>query len=306
MTKGKILWFNDKKGFGLAKSEDKEIFIHHSQIVTSSNNYKILYQDEEVEFEVYEDKGKTCAKNVKASSGKFKFELNNVQQKKKKKKRKPKNTENFNPSHKPTDARVVVGNPHSETYGKNILSRDMIYVPELLCKENDMTIYNKLLEEVKKTGKEEEGVWKLWHGDTHMIADDHLKWKQDCPTFNMIIEKLEKYFNMDIKATRLNWYQNSDHWKPYHHDAAAVKPHIAKIQNLTMAVSFGLERDASFEHAKTKTTVSMPQPNGSVYGFARDTNVIWKHGILQVDPKKRVEKGRISIIAWGYAKQIDV
>ena len=51
MTKGKILWFNDKKGFGLAKSEDKEIFIHHSQIVTSSKNYKILYQDEEVEFE---------------------------------------------------------------------------------------------------------------------------------------------------------------------------------------------------------------------------------------------------------------
>ena len=43
---------------------------------------------------------------------------------------------------------------------------------------------------------------------------------------------------MDIKATRFNWYRDSSEWKPFHHDAAAVKPHIAKIQNLTVGIFF--------------------------------------------------------------------
>lgn len=33
---------------------------------------------------------------------------------------------------------------------------------------------------------------------------------------------------MKVNATRLNWYRDSKEWKPYHHDAAAVKPEIAK------------------------------------------------------------------------------
>ena len=46
-----------------------------------------------------------------------------------------------------------------------------------------------------------------------------------------------------------------------------------------MAVSFGAERQAAFEHAKTKTTISMWQPNGTIYTFGRDVNVMWRHGI---------------------------
>ena len=56
------------------------------------------------------------------------------------------------------------------------------------------------------------------------------------------------------------------------------KEEKAKQSNLTVAVSFGLEREAAFEHANTKTVISMPQPNGSVYVFARDINVVWRHG----------------------------
>ena len=81
-------------------------------------------------------------------------------------------------------------------------------------------------------------------------------------------------------------------WKPFHHDAAALKEEKAKQSNLTVAVSFGLEREAAFEHATTKTVISMPQPNGSVYVFARDINVVWRHGILQEPPNKRKEEGK--------------
>lgn len=55
---------------------------------------------------------------------------------------------------------------------------------------------------------------------------------------------------------------------------------------------------AAFEDAKTRTTIAMPQPDGMVYCFARDANILWRHGILQ---EKEVKKeGRISIILWGW------
>lgn len=69
-------------------------------------------------------------------------------------------------------------------------------------------------------------------------------------------------------------------------------------QNFTVGISFGATREAAFEHAKTKTTISIPQPDGCIYAFAKDTNVIWRHGILQDIPSK--QQGRISIIAWGW------
>ena len=64
------------------------------------------------------------------------------------------------------------------------------------------------------------------------------------------------YISLLFQATRLNWYRDSTEWKPFHHDAAAVKPDKAKTQNFTVAVSFGMERDAAFEHAQTKTVSS--------------------------------------------------
>jgi hypothetical protein len=67
-----------------------------------------------------------------------------------------------------------------------------------------------------------------------VIADDKKGWKKKCPTFNMIVDRIRDYFNIDIKATRFNWYKDSLHWKPYHHDAAAVKPDKAKTQNVTI------------------------------------------------------------------------
>ena len=59
----------------------------------------------------------------------------------------------------------------------------------------------------------------------------------------------------------------------------------ARTQNFTVAVSFGVERDAAFEHAQSKNVISMPQPNGTIYTFSKDVNIIWRHGILQVTYK---------------------
>ena len=165
---------------------------------------------------------------------------------------------------------------------------------------NDKTIYNKLLEEIKLTG--EKDIWKLWHGDNHMIADDRRHgWKQKCPTFNMVIEKMKTFFDMDVKATRFNLYKDNTEWKPYHHDAAAIDQRKAKTQNFTVGITFGATRTTSFQHAKLKTRLDIPLSDGSVYTFAKKVNEVWMHGIVQ-EPEIKKE-GRISIILWGKNKQ---
>jgi len=214
---------------------------------------------------------------------------------------KPKNTESFVPSHKPADMRIMLGSGKDYKYPHVYHSRDVMIVPDLFSELfSDLgDVYTTILREMK----ERDNVWKLWHGDSHWIADDHMKWKHECPTFLKIIDILAAYFKMEVKATRLNWYRDTSEWKPYHHDAAAVDEKKAKTQNLTIGVSFGGTRDASFEHASTKTTVNIPLSNGMTYGFGSQVNIEWRHGIPQVKEVK--QEGRISIIAWGWADMTD-
>jgi len=202
--------------------------------------------------------------------------------------------------------RILVAQPGLTKYNKEYTNRDVLMVSDLYCQPQDLTIYDSLLKEIEESGIPTAQLFKLWHGDSHVIADDKMNWKEVCPTFMMVLDKIRDYFGMDIKATRMNWYRDSKEWKPFHHDAAAVKADKARNQNFTVAVSFGEERDAAFEHAKTKTKISMPQPNGTIYTFGRDINILWRHGILQVPPEKFVDKGRISIIAWGWIPQVEL
>ena len=212
-----------------------------------------------------------------------------------KKRNYPKNTENFNPSHE--HASMIIHTNIPNEYTEN----DVIIVPNFI---DDIGVYSKLLEEMGNTGIDESQLWKLWHGNSHLIADDHLNYKEKVPTFGKIIDKLKSEFKIDVKSTRFNWYKNSDDWKPFHHDAAAVKEHIAKVQNFTIGLSFGATREVTFENAKTKTTVSFVLQNGTAYAFSKNINVNWKHGIPQIPPEKKNLDGRISIIAWGSVNMI--
>jgi hypothetical protein len=208
------------------------------------------------------------------------------------------NTVDFKPDHTPAEMRVLVASGHSQRkYHREITSRDVIVVSDLFCKPEDKTIYQNLLKEAEGNKHHE---WKLWHGDNHLIADDRTRRNQSYPTFDMIINTIKEFFSMDVHATRFNWFRDTKDWKPYHHDAAAIKPEKAAVQNITVAVSFGTEREIAFQHAKTGSTVSFPLPNGTLYTFSNDVNVIWRHGVPQVPPEKQINEGRISIVAWGW------
>ena len=232
----------------------------------------------------------------------------------------PKNTETFEPNYTPPDMRILY-DCSIDKCKLSIQTQDVIIAPNLFCDQDNFDIYNKLLDEMKNCGIENNKLWKLWHGDTHLIADDHLHWssktiftpqgtKNNVPTFHMIIDKISKFFNMEIKATRFNFYRDNNDWKPFHHDAAAVKPEKAKTQNFTVGISFGYTRDIAFEDALNNTgnrrIISIPLPNGSTYCFTRDININWKHGVLPLKNKYNSELGRISIIAWGFVNQYDL
>jgi CspA family cold shock protein len=63
MSRGKVKWFNDAKGFGfITEDNGQDVFVHHSEI--KSDGYRTLEEGEAVEFEVIAgDKGPR-AKNV--------------------------------------------------------------------------------------------------------------------------------------------------------------------------------------------------------------------------------------------------
>lgn len=226
-------------------------------------------------------------------------------------KRRTKNTESFEPNYSPADMRVLVEVSGEKKKSQlSLQSKDVIVVPDLFCKEEDWTIHNRLLEEMDNCGVDSDKLWKLWHGDSHLIADDHMNFKDKCPTFLKVLDRIRDYFGMDIKATRFNLYRDDKDWKPFHFDASAVKPDKAKIQNITVGVSFGRTREIAFEDALEnkghRRVVAFPMPNGSTYVFCKDINVNWRHGVPAIPENKQMNKSRISIICWGWKEQDDV
>jgi CspA family cold shock protein len=65
MPTGRVKWFNDQKGFGFITPDDgsKDLFVHHSSIVSSG--FKTLRDDQAVEFEVGQGPKGPHATNVK-------------------------------------------------------------------------------------------------------------------------------------------------------------------------------------------------------------------------------------------------
>ncbi len=64
--KGLVKWFNSSKGYGFLITDDEtEYFVHWKSIVTKSpNELKVLYPNEEVEFDTIETEKGIQAINI--------------------------------------------------------------------------------------------------------------------------------------------------------------------------------------------------------------------------------------------------
>lgn len=62
-TKGKVKWFNNRRGFGFIESEDgRDLFIHFSAIKTEG--FKTLKDGQAVEFDIVEGEKGLQASNL--------------------------------------------------------------------------------------------------------------------------------------------------------------------------------------------------------------------------------------------------
>ena len=63
MAKGKVKWFNNKKGYGFITPESgNDVFVHFSAI--NGDDYKSLEEGQDVEFDVEQGPKGEQAKNV--------------------------------------------------------------------------------------------------------------------------------------------------------------------------------------------------------------------------------------------------
>lgn len=63
MTRGKVKWFNAKKGYGfISTDEGNDVFVHHKEI--QSEGFRTLKEGEEVEFDIAQGPKGELAKNV--------------------------------------------------------------------------------------------------------------------------------------------------------------------------------------------------------------------------------------------------
>jgi CspA family cold shock protein len=65
MASGKVKWFNPNKGFGFIEPNDggKDVFVHITAVEKAG--LRNLYEGQELEYELQEDKGKVSAANLK-------------------------------------------------------------------------------------------------------------------------------------------------------------------------------------------------------------------------------------------------
>lgn len=77
--------------------------------------------------------------------------------------------------------RIIVG-PNRPELNKPVKHDDVMIVPEFFCKEDDWSLYYKLIEEMREIQSKKENSkadWISWHEGAHLISKD----PSGCPTF---------------------------------------------------------------------------------------------------------------------------
>ena len=197
----------------------------------------------------------------------------------------------------------------SETVSK-IVSGNAVYIEGFHCEEDDFRYLEQLAEDLEEsrystTSSKRKGEEDF--GGGVMNWSKHLK--QENPefseTFRTVVERMASYFDVDVYATRLNFYRDGSDWKPYHHDSHAFGANGRK-EDFTMGASFGAQRALSFLHEPSASSFEFPQKNGDVFAFSSEVNAAMQHGVPRLSGHEQfVANPRFSVIAWGRRRSLN-
>lgn len=178
------------------------------------------------------------------------------------------------PTYDETDINVIysVNKPPKEIKPNDIV---------IMSNRFESNVYHKLIDEIDMDAL------KLWHTDTHYIQDYESFWRS--ATFDNVVRYIVDTFNLDLTTctVRCNFYNDTNQWKPYHHD---------NHPKFAVSASFGHTRRLSFRSVKSKETISFHLEDGSLLLFGRAINLNYEHGILREKDYKT--DGRFSIVIW--------
>ena len=181
---------------------------------------------------------------------------------------------------------------------ESVLSGECIYLPEFHCPANDFSLLAGLARDMEAHGAE--------GGEGMINWSKHLKHENPefSRTFKKIVRELSAYFDVEIYATRLNFYRDGTDWKPFHHDSHAYGGREQR-EDFTMGASFGAPRELAFLHEPSGSQFSFPQRNGDVFAFTTEVNKRFKHGVPKSTRGATAPQPRFSIIAWGRRRSLN-
>ena len=140
---------------------------------------------------------------------------------------------------------------------ERVLGGGAIYLPAFFCAPGDFSALEALTAELEAQPGAGMEAWSK-----------HLKHENPTfsATFNALVARMAEHFDVDVYATRLNFYRDASDWKPWHHDSHAYGGNALR-EDFTMGGSFGAERELAFLHEPSGAQFAFPQRNGDVFAF---------------------------------------
>lgn len=236
--------------------------------------------------------GNECKKQH--PNGKEKYNKN--KERNKEIKRKQQQPLNEKENDHPIDMRILVGT-YTENFDKETTTKDLVLCNNLFPEFDKWYIHNEILKELENY-QNDNPEKQVWYGsETLKIAGCGFS----STYFNIIVDRLAKYFGVCVESTQLNWYKGSNEFNYNFKDKSTKdSKNDSKKDKYVIVASFGSNIDVSLKHSKTSTHLEYPVKSGGVYCFSNKINSIWRHKTTTTSKSEiDSEQSRISVILWG-------
>jgi alkylated DNA repair dioxygenase AlkB len=192
----------------------------------------------------------------------------------------------------------------------HLLNGGCVCMSNFVCSKGDRTLFEALKSDLRSYSGEGMKCGELDGDEGGQPSRGLIDWSKHevyenptsiSPVFNSIVAFLDAYFDVEVYASRLNYYRDGSTWKPFHHDSHAYGGKALR-EDFTVGISLGQNRALEFLHEPSNRKFSFPQHNGDCFAFTSDVNTRFQHGVPKSSDPSCGD--RFSIIVWGRRRKI--